>query len=86
MIRAARDRARTDAPWLAPTIDSRLRRLAAMLEKQRGDEADRDWARGLARLLTDREALDRAVTDPNRAPKIPPGMPIGSGEEALLAN
>ncbi len=66
---------------LAPAIDSRLRRLAGALEKRRGSAEEQDWARGLARLLTDREALEKALADPNRAPKIPPGMPIGSSEE-----
>ena len=65
---------------LAPAVDSRLRRLAASLEKRRGTEAEQDWARGLARLLVDREALDKLLGDPNRAPKIPPGMPIGGAE------
>ncbi len=74
------------SPTLAPAVDTRLRRLAAALEKRRGNEAEQDWARGLARLLTDREALDKVLADPNRAPKIPPGMPIGSAEEGWLAN
>ena len=84
LARVQRDAALS--PTLAPTIDSRIRRLAAMLEKRRGNEAERDWARGMARLLTDREALDRALADPNRAPKIPPGMPIGSAADGWLAN
>jgi hypothetical protein len=74
------------SPTLAAAVDSRLRRLAAALEKRRGNEADQDWARGLSRLLTDREALDKVLADPSRAPKIPPGMPIGSAEEGWLAN
>jgi hypothetical protein len=72
------------SPTLASAIDGRLRRLAEALEKQRGDTAERDWAQGLARLLKDREALDKAVADPNRLPKVPPGMPIGSGEDILI--
>jgi hypothetical protein len=82
-------RAQRDAdlsPTLAQAVDGRLRRLAASLEKRRGSEAEQDWARGLARLLTDREALDKALADPNRAPKIPPGMPIGGAEEDWQAN
>ena len=36
--------------------------------------------RGLAALLKDREALDKAVADPARLPRVPPGMPIGMDE------
>jgi hypothetical protein len=28
-------------------------------------------------LLKDREALDKAIADPARLPRVPPGMPIG---------
>ncbi len=76
LARVQRDPALT--PTLGPAIDSRLRRLGEALEKRRGSDEERDWARGLARLLADREALDKVLADPNRAPKIPPGMPIGS--------
>jgi hypothetical protein len=31
-------------------------------------------------LLKDREALDKAIADPSRLPRVPPGMPIGSDE------
>ncbi|HEX8533441.1 MAG TPA: zinc-dependent metalloprotease [Allosphingosinicella sp.] len=68
------------SPTLAAAIDSRLVRLADSLEKRRGSDAERDWSRGLARLLRDREALDKALAEPARAPRIPPGMPIGGGE------
>jgi hypothetical protein len=37
---------------------------------------------GWPRLLSDREALDKALSEPRRLPQIPPGMPIGSSEEA----
>jgi hypothetical protein len=73
------------SPTLAPALDQRLRRLAAMLQKREGNEAEQDWARGLARLLADREALDKVLADPKRAPQIPPGMPIGSAEDEWLA-
>lgn len=65
---------------LALALDARLRRLAGALTDRRGDEAERDWANGLARLLLDREALDKAVAEPRRLPAIPPGMPIGGAE------
>ena len=69
-------------PALSPTIAlelaGRLGRLADELERSRGPE--QDWARGLAALLKDREALDKAIADPARLPRVPPGMPIGMDE------
>jgi hypothetical protein len=44
------------------------------------DSAVVDWSRGLAALLRDREALDKAIADPKRLPRVPPGMPIGMDE------
>jgi hypothetical protein len=79
MARAQRDPALS--PVLALSLDERLQQLAGDLASRRGNAADRDWARGLARLLKDREALDKALAEPRRAPQIPPGMPIGSGGE-----
>ena len=55
----------------------RNRLLAAELAKRPGNESERDWSRGLARLLGDREALDKALAEPRRLPQVPPGMPIG---------
>ena len=69
---------------LAVALDERLRRLAAELAKRPGNEAERDWSRGLARLLTDREALDKALAEPRRLPQVPPGMPIGGAEDDWL--
>ncbi|HEV2745918.1 MAG TPA: zinc-dependent metalloprotease [Allosphingosinicella sp.] len=68
------------SPTLALGLDQRLRRLAAQLAKRPGDDAERDWSRGLALLLADREALDKAVNEPRNLPQIPPGMPIGAAE------
>jgi hypothetical protein len=68
------------SPTLSVALDERLRRLAAELSKRPGNEAERDWSRGLARLLTDREALDKVLGEPRRLPQVPPGMPIGSAE------
>ena len=75
LARAQRDAALS--PSLAVTLDERLRRLAAELAKRPGNEAERDWSRGFARLLGDREALDKALAEPRRLPQVPPGMPIG---------
>ncbi|HEX8442701.1 MAG TPA: zinc-dependent metalloprotease [Allosphingosinicella sp.] len=65
---------------LALALDARLRRLAVDLDQRRDGGADRDWARGLGRLLTDREALDKVLAEPRRLPAVPPGMPIGGAE------
>ena len=78
LARVQRDQ--TLAQPLALALDGRLRRLAGDLSGLRGDEADRDWAHGLARLLTDREALDKVLSEPRRLPQVPPGMPIGGAE------
>jgi hypothetical protein len=72
------------SPPLALALDERLRRLGAELAKRPGNEAERDWSRGLARLLTDREALDKALAEPRRLPQVPPGMPIGGAADDYL--
>jgi hypothetical protein len=69
------------SPTLALALDERLRRLGASLAKRSGNEAERDWSRGLARLLGDREALDKLLGEPKRVPVVPPGMPIGGADE-----
>ncbi|MEA1013832.1 zinc-dependent metalloprotease [Sphingosinicella sp. LY1275] len=69
------------SPTLALALDERLRRLGASLAKRSGNEAERDWSRGLARLLGDREALDKLLAEPKRVPAVPPGMPIGAADE-----
>jgi len=70
-------------PALSPTVQlqlsGRMDRLAERLGRWRGDDQQQDWARGLASLLRDREALDKVVADPRRLPDVPPGMPIGDG-------
>ena len=66
---------------LAVAIDDRLARLAGDLGKRGGGPAEQGWARGLSRLLLDREALDKVLADDKRAPKIPPGMPIGAEDD-----
>jgi hypothetical protein len=69
---------------LSPTVQlqlsGRMARLADRIERIRGDAQEQDWARGLAALLRDREALDKVVADPSRLPQVPPGMPIGDGD------
>jgi hypothetical protein len=68
------------SPALALQLSGRLARLAEELQRLRGPQ--QDWARGLAALLKDRQALDKTLDDPSRLPKVPPGMPIGI-EDAL---
>jgi hypothetical protein len=63
------------SPTIAFQVAGRLDRLADELQRSKGGE--QDWARGLAALLKDRQALDKALDDPARLPKVPPGMPIG---------
>lgn len=67
-------------PALSPTISlalsSRIEQLAEQLRRGK-IRGDKDWARGLGNLLADREALDKAIADPARLPRVPPGMPIG---------
>jgi hypothetical protein len=75
LARAQRDAALS--PTVSMELAGRLDRLAEELQRQRGLAAQQDWARGLGALLQDREALDKALADPARVPRVPPGMPIG---------
>ncbi|MHC9419769.1 zinc-dependent metalloprotease [Sphingomonas citri] len=50
--------------------------LVATRERLARDRRD-TWAQGVARLLGDKDALDRALAPASRPPAIPPGMPIG---------
>ena len=68
------------SPTVSLEVGGRLARLADELSRQRGLAAQQDWARGLVALLKDREALDKAIADPARLPRVPPGMPIGMDE------
>lgn len=74
LARVQRDAALS--PTIALALSSRLARLADDLDR-RGSGVHADWSRGLARLLADREALDAAIADEERLPRVPPGMPIG---------
>jgi hypothetical protein len=69
------------SPTVALALSDRLQRLAADLQRTGGGGAQSDWARGLGRLLGDREALTAALAEPRRVPQIPPGMPIGGAED-----
>jgi hypothetical protein len=71
---------KTLSTTIAMELAGRLDRLADELGRQRGPAAQQDWAHGLAALLKDREALEKAIADPTRLPQVPPGMPIGMDE------
>ena len=66
------------SPAIAVSLNARLDRLADDLARTKTRDVDGDWSRGLAALLRDDEALERALTDPARLPAVPPGMPIGA--------
>ena len=68
------------SPTVSMQLAGRLDRLADQLARERGQAAEQDWAHGLAVLLKDREALDKAIADPARYPRVPPGMPIGEDD------
>jgi hypothetical protein len=74
---ARAQRAPTLSPTIALALSARLDRLGEQLRRGKVRRADDDWARGLGTLLGDREALDKAIADPARLPRVPPGMPIG---------
>ena len=78
LARVQRDAALS--PTVSMELGGRLNRLADELARERGPAAQQDWAHGLAALLKDREALDKALADPARLPRVPPGMPIGMDE------
>ncbi|HYX47494.1 MAG TPA: zinc-dependent metalloprotease, partial [Sphingomicrobium sp.] len=69
------------SPTVSMQLAGRLDRLADQLERQRGQASEQDWAHGLSVLLKDREALDKALADPARYPRVPPGMPIGEDDQ-----
>jgi hypothetical protein len=71
----------TLSPTITMELAGRLDRLADQLARERGPASQQDWARGLAALLKDRQALDKALADPMRVPRVPPGMPIGMDED-----
>lgn len=76
LARVQRDRSLS--PTVAFQLAGRLGRFADDLGRE--GKASGDWGRGLSALLKDREALDKALDDPQRLPRVPPGMPIGSDD------
>ena len=75
LARVQRDAALS--PTISLALSERLNRLADDLDRGSSRTVHSDWRRGLARLLTDREALDAAIADEDRLPQVPPGSPIG---------
>ena len=74
LVRTQRDASLS--PTIGLALSERIARLGQSLSGARAGDVHADWSRGLARLIADREALERAATDPARLPRIPPGMPI----------
>ena len=69
---------------VALALSDRLSRLARQLSGTRGSGLQADWSRGLGRLLGNDAALAAALADRDRAPQVPPGMPIGGADEGWL--
>jgi hypothetical protein len=69
------------SPTISMQLAGRLDRLADQLDRDRGQAAEQDWARGIAALLKDKQALDKVLADPARLPQVPPGMPIGEDDQ-----
>ncbi|WP_260484334.1 zinc-dependent metalloprotease [Sphingomicrobium flavum] len=61
------------SPTLALAMKSRLMRFGDQIDGKRVG----DWQRGLAALLKDDAALDKALAGQLKLPDAPPGMPIG---------
>lgn len=74
IARTARDPALS--PDVAALLEDRLRQIAATLPTA-GTGQDGAWARHLAGLLRDKDALQKELDKRPAAPAIPPGMPIG---------
>jgi hypothetical protein len=61
---------------VAAVLDARLQALASQLAKTSGIDAA--WSRSIARILANDELLEKEFAKAPRAPKTPPGMPIGA--------
>ena len=72
------------SPTVALALSARLERLADQLRRGKVRGVDGGLGAGARQLLADREALDKAVADPARLPRVPPGMPIGGGMDEGL--
>jgi hypothetical protein len=75
LARAARQQGLSRSIGL--TIDGRLAHWARSLGTAAALDDEGNWRRGLAALLSDREALAAALADRAVLPAVPPGMPIG---------
>lgn len=74
IARSAKDAA--TSPDVAAILEDRLARLATSLDAG-GSGEDGIWSRHLAKLLRDKDLLQRELDKRPAAPTIPPGMPIG---------
>ncbi len=84
LARVRRDTALSSTIALA--LSDRLDRLGRQLAGTSGSGVQAEWSRGLGRLLGDSDALAAALADRDRAPQIPPGMPIGGADEGWLGD
>ena len=74
MAKASRESALSQS--IGMQMDGRIATWAAELSRSRAKGADGDWARGLGALLSDRQALDVAISNKSLLPDLPPGSPI----------
>lgn len=61
---------------IALQVDGQLARWAGELRNAKGVSEAADWRRGLGNLLSDSDALAKALEDKDLLPDVPPGMPI----------
>lgn len=66
----------TTSPDVAAILEDRLARLATSLDAG-GSGEDGIWGRHIAKLIKDKDLLQRELDKRPAAPAIPPGMPIG---------
>ncbi|KRC79883.1 zinc-dependent metalloprotease [Sphingomonas sp. Root241] len=74
IARSAKDA--TTSPDVAAILEDRLARLATNLDAGGSGEGG-IWSRHIAKLLKDKDLLQRELDKRPAAPTIPPGMPIG---------
>ncbi|TKD53370.1 DUF5117 domain-containing protein [Sphingomonas baiyangensis] len=78
MTLARHARAESTDPEVAALLQARLASEAeALAAGARGSDAEAAWRRATAATLADDEALARELERRGRAPRVPPGMPIG---------
>ncbi len=69
-------------PEVATTLDARVQQIAARLAKRAGDGG---WGTSLSRQLLDPREREALLADHPRVSTVPPGEPIGGGEDDWMA-